>query len=184
MRKTLACLLLLAQLIFPLALTAGVRNADRAAEARRAEVLRNGEPILLRLETLILTSAAEDCWSVDPTAVGQRYVRPGYYVPLRDPGESGFYLGEAVPAKPEDGRSISYESYRAELRDRPYRISAEAAEALIANTKNERDALLAWFESPEGEVFLAANYLNGEIAVTGLWANGTEYPVEKQIAEN
>ena len=39
MRKTVACLLLLAQLVFPLALTARVRSADRAAEISRKEIL-------------------------------------------------------------------------------------------------------------------------------------------------
>lgn len=187
MRKTVACLLLVLQLIFPLALTAGVRGEERAAEARRAEAIERGEPVLLRLNFLSLerTYGATDRYTVYFSAFSAGYVEPGEYIPLQGGGEGRYYLGGAVKEPPSDAPYVSYEGYRTELGFGDYLISAENAEALAAAASyDERNEDWITFESPEGEVFLSARLLNGDLAVTGLWANGTEYPMEKETAAN
>ena len=181
-RKFIACLLLLAQLIFPLLLTAGVRGEERAAEVRRAQVIAAGEPVLLRLTYLVFerTNGATDRYTLCFNVFSTGYVEPGEHIPLRGGYEGRYYLGKAVKEPPQDANCISYGSYRTELEYPGYQIADADAEALAAAaTVEDRNDDWIWFAAPDGEVFLSARLRNGEIAVTGLTVNGTEYPIEK-----
>lgn len=187
MRKIIACVLLFLQLAFPLLLTAGVRGEERAAAARRAEVIAAGEPLELRLTYLSFerTYGATDRYTLYFSVFSAGYAEPGEHIPLRGGGEGVYYLGEGEKKTPPDARYISYGSCRTELEYVGYRIAAADAAALAdAATVEDRNDEWIWFAAPDGEVFLSARLLNDEIAVTGLTVNGTEYPIEKETAKN
>ena len=184
-RKLVACLLLVLQLAFPLLLTAGVRGEERAAAARRAEVIERGDPVLLQLTFLSMNrAAASDRYNAYFSVCEADCARPGEYFALRE-SANGCYLGGGEKEPPSGAPYLSYDGYRTELAYGSYLISeADAAALAAAASYTEVTDDWIWFEEPEGEVFLSVRLLNGDIAVTGLTVNGTEYPLEKETAVN
>ena len=188
MKKTLkriACLLLAAQAVFPSVLTARVRGEQRAAAARRAEIVETGEPLLLRLEYLSLTREAEGRAAYFGVMQAVHGFDPeDRYYPLRDVGSGACFLGDAVPKKPETGKYISLASCEDALWDRTFRLSEADAQALAAAAAHEGDANDIWFTDAENQVRLSVRLLDGEIVATGLSAGGTLYPFLPDAAEN
>ena len=80
---------------------------------------------------------------------------------------------------------MSYASYDAELEGKGYSLSGADASALAAAARTESfdNGTFFVFENPQEEVQLSVKLKNGEMAVTGLYVNGTLYPMQYAHAE-